>query len=249
MDIKFELDGPKGKNPGVWTECENDKYSDCVLLMAHGFRGSMDSGGKAIELAHMAAAYCHVVRFNFQRCALLTDQVTELKFMIDKVREKFQPRKLILLGRSYGGATSIVTACSGEKAYEPDALVLWSTPGNLEKTFIHVMGKDNFADMVNGKDVVVDDERGRDLITSAFVRDIYNYNLSEILAKWPAKPILIIHGEKDEVVTPEQAEENFELVSEPKRLQYMKGCDHSLTPLNHEAAEIVTEWIQAVVKF
>ena len=243
MKQDLTLRGPFGELHGVIHKCPDGVAKGNVLLMAHGFRGSMDGGGRASQLAEeISESLCTVVRFNFTWCTGISNQVAELKAVMDYVRETLNPEKLFLLGRSFGGATCIITACGDEK-YRPDGMVLWSAPNSLQKTFIQVLGEDSFNRALQGEAVVLDDERGKDVIPAAFVRDLLKYDLGKLLCNWQAGPLLIIHGEKDCIVSPEQAEQNFSLAGGVKELHYMPGDDHHLSLHWKEAGALIKKWL------
>ena len=174
----------------------------------------------------------------------LSNQVAELKAVLDFVRETLRPEKVFLLGRSFGGATCIVTACGGENAYRPYGMILWSAPNSLKQTFIQVLGEDAFQEALQGKTIVLDDERGHDEIPAAFVTDLFHYDVAELLKKWKKGPLLIIHGENDTTVTPDQAKENFEIAGGEKQLCYMADDNHHLDLRFKEAGELVKNWLK-----
>ena len=237
MRQDFTIAGPFGKLSGVINLCEKESGRRHVLVMAHGFRGSMDGAGRAANI-------CSVVRFNFSWCTMLSNQVAELKAVLDFVRETLRPEKVFLLGRSFGGATCIVTACGGENAYRPYGMILWSAPNSLKQTFIQVLGEDAFQEALQGKTIVLDDERGHDEIPAAFVTDLFHYDVAELLKKWKKGPLLIIHGENDTTVTPDQAKENFEIAGGEKQLCYMADDNHHLDLRFKEAGELVKNWLK-----
>lgn len=288
MKRKFSLAGPVGGLQGVIHECESENGRRTVLVMAHGFRGSMDGGGRASLLAEeISETVCTVVRFNFTRCTMLRNQVAELKAVLDFVRETMRPEKLFLLGRSFGGATCIITACGKEapkggpvsgqhsadvaeaaspatgdsaagyaaaeqarpeswharNTYRPDGLVLWSAPNSLKKTFVQVLGEESFQRALQGEAIVLSDERGHDEIPASFVTDLLQYDLAALLQGWQDGPLLILHGEKDCIVTPEQAQANYDLAGGDKELHYMKDDDHHLALRCREAGAIVKRWL------
>ena len=175
---------------------------------------------------------------------MLSNQVAELKAVLDFVRETLRPEKVFLLGRSFGGATCIVTACGGENAYRPYGMILWSAPNSLKQTFIQVLGEDAFQEALQGKTIVLDDERGHDEIPAAFVTDLFHYDVAELLKKWKKGPLLIIHGENDTTVTPDQAKENFEIAGGEKQLCYMADDNHHLDLRFKEAGELVKNWLK-----
>ena len=88
MRQDFTIAGPFGKLSGVINLCEEELGRRHVLVMAHGFRGSMDGAGRAAALAdEIGENICSVVRFNFSWCTMLSNQVAELKAVLDFVRE------------------------------------------------------------------------------------------------------------------------------------------------------------------
>lgn len=266
----FTVAGPFGELSGVINLCEVETKRRNVLVIAHGFRGSMEGGGRAAQLAdEIGESICSVVRFNFSRCTMLTNQIAELKTVLDFVRETLQPEKLFLLGRSFGGATCIVTACEGDcctdaaagncckishsntapewykrNTYCPDGMVLWSAPNSLQKTFIQVLGSEAFQSALQGKTVVLDDERGHDEIPATFVTDLLQYDVAALLQRWQTGPLLIIHGTKDCIVTPEQAKMNLETAGGNKQLHYMEGDNHHLDLRFKEAGNLIKEWLK-----
>ena len=245
MRQDFTIAGPFGKLSGVINLCEEELGRRHVLVMAHGFRGSMEGAGRAAALAdELGESICSVVRFNFSWCTMLSNQVAELKAVLDFVRETLRPEKVFLLGRSFGGATCIVTACGGENAYRPYGMILWSAPNSLKQTFIQVLGEDAFQEALQGKTIVLDDERGHDEIPAAFVTDLFHYDVAELLKKWKKGPLLIIHGENDTTVTPDQAKENFEIAGGEKQLCYMADDNHHLDLRFKEAGELVKNWLK-----
>jgi len=271
MKQNFSIAGPFGELRGVIHECEIPEKRRNVLVMAHGFRGSMEGGGRAAQLAEeISETVCTVVRFNFTWCTMLSNQVAELKGVLDFVRKTLQPEKLFLLGRSFGGATCIITACGEAEiqkgssvlknetednegvleaswykrnTYRPDGMVLWSAPNSLKKTFLQVLGEEKFLRAMSGEPILLMDERGRDEIPAAFVKDLLQYDLAVLLQRWQKGPLLIIHGEKDCIVTPEQAKQNFEIAGGEKELHYMEGDDHHLALRCKEAGELVKQWL------
>ena len=269
MREKFSITGPFGDLSGVINLCETESKRRNVLVMAHGFRGSMEGSGRAAALAdELGESVCSVVRFNFSWCTMLSNQVAELKAVLDFVRKTLKPERLFLLGRSFGGATCIVTACGEEnyqkaveekagdgtecaatgwwkrKTYCPYGMVLWSAPNSLKKTFVQVLGEEAFQAALHGKTIVLDDERGHDEVPSTFVTDLLQYDVGGLLQKWRQGPLLIIHGEKDTTVTPDQAKENFEISGGEKELHYMKDDNHHLDLCFREANALVKNWLE-----
>ena len=90
--------GPYGEINGILTTCIEENTAAPVLVLAHGFRGSMDGGGRAAVLAEMASECCNVIRFNFNGSQILSKQVEELEAVLAYVRIKIFSRKNIFTG-------------------------------------------------------------------------------------------------------------------------------------------------------
>ena len=68
--------------------------------------------------------------------------------------------------------------------------------------------------------------------TLIFARAVLGFDpkrkqVSEALAKCDGVPLLILHGERDRLATPDDARLNFESANEPKELIWFDGCGHS----------------------
>lgn len=248
MKKEFTINGPIGELHGVIHKCPDEFEGGNVLIMCHGFRGSMEGGGRAAQLAEEISEWrATVVRFNFTRCAKLSTLVEELKCVIDYARETLDPDFLILLGRSFGGAACLVTACTDE-AYRPDGLCLWSTPHNLSDTFTRIFESvhpNAFYDaFLDNKDIVMDDEMGRDVVTADFVQELFQYDLGKLIRNWQEGALLVIHAENDEYVPLQDAKKNFALAGcEDKKMYVMPGDDHHLNLCWNVAGELVKRWI------
>lgn len=232
----FTFDGPLGP-----IECivePNRSKNNAVLVMAHGFRGSRDSGGRAAGVAYQAAAHMSVVRFNFTGTQIISRQVEELRAVLREVCLRAPGCRLFLLGRSLGGAASIITAAQTAGLA---GLVLWATPNDLRFTFRYVMGEENYTRLDAGETLHFSDERGECALTPDFLTDFDKYNLEDCLRR-TKMPVLLLHCAGDEVVLVRQAERNAEVLGERGELHIFENGDHSFTEYSEEAGEIIAEW-------
>lgn len=234
----FTFNGPYGE-----MECVVNNYAknDVVLIMAHGFRGSRDGGGGSVLLAERLSETCKVVRFNFNGSQILSRQIAELQAIVQEVRQRYEPQKIFLLGRSLGGAASLVTA-SADKAVA--GLILWATPNNLRKTFWNALGEELYNRLDAGETLPLEDERGKLALTPDFLTDIDQYDLSALAGAWQDRPLLIVHGEKDVTVNVEQAQQNYALAGGEKELHIFASGDHSLAACADEVNDIICSWLQ-----
>ncbi|WP_177564656.1 alpha/beta fold hydrolase [Phascolarctobacterium sp.] len=239
---EWQLKGPYGLIQGVLTPCVEENTVVPVLVLAHGFRGSMEGGGRAAVLAELASECCHVIRFNFSSSQILSKQIEELEAVLAYVGQKFADSRIFLLGRSMGGAAALVTAARRE---DIAGLVLWATPNDLPSTFKKALGSEGYEALVAGQTLYLNDERGELTLTPDFVTDFARYDLQGILRGWRKRPLLILHGEKDETVALEQARLAFALAGVPKKLVIISGGDHSFTNHGNKAAAEVVNWLKA----
>lgn len=243
-DEETSIKGPYGKMELVITPCTVKENAQPVLIMAHGFRGSMDGGGRAKYLANLAGEIAHVVRFNFNGSQILSKQIEELENVVNYVKKRYDGSEIILLGRSMGGCASLVAA-SKDTAIK--GLALWATPNDLHLTFLNSLGKSGYQKLKNGENLYLNDERGELVLTPDFLLDIDRYDLIELLRNWKKRPLLIIHGTKDETVPLEQGQRSYFLAGLPKRLVVIPNANHSFTNHGHKAAEEVVSWLQHIL--
>ena len=189
----IQIQGPYGEINGILTPCIEENTAAPVLVLAHGFRGSMDGGGRAAVLAE------------------------ELEAVLAYVRLKFSAGKIFLLGRSLGGAAALVAA---SRSADITGLVLWAAPNDLQATFRNALGAEAYNALSAGQTLYLNDERGELTLTPDFITDFAKYDLQGILRNWHKRPLLILHGEKDETVAADQARLTFALAGVPKKAGY-----------------------------
>lgn len=246
MRVKFDeplkISGPYGDMDAKFQPCQDDEAPNNLLILAHGFRGSMEGGGRAAYLSQMASLFVNVLRFNFTGSQILSHQIEELNAVLDFALRQYNNPRLFLLGRSMGGAASLVTASRRE---EIAGLALWATPNDLHATFKNALGDENYMRLKNGETLNLQDERGSITLTPDFVTDLDNYDLQGLLKAWQKRPLLIIHGSEDETVNVAQAQRSFALAGRPKKLVIVNGADHSFTNHSNKAAEEVIGWLRS----
>lgn len=237
----FTFQGPYGEIECVVNDCQS---SAVVLIMAHGFRGSRDGGGRSLVFAKMADKVCKVVRFNFNGSQILSRQIEELQAVIRAVRRELKPEKIFLLGRSLGGAASMVTASLDKNIA---GLILWATPNDLRKTFWNALGENLYNRLDAGETLHLEDERGKLDLTPDFLTDLDKYDLSAIMSGWQDRPLLILHGEQDVTVDVAQGRRNFALAGGAKELHTFANGDHTFCECAEEANKIICSWLEKTI--
>ncbi|MBP2651738.1 MAG: Serine aminopeptidase [Firmicutes bacterium] len=210
-----------------------------TLIISHGFRGSKEGGGRAVQLAQRVAALGYtVIRYDFTPLGSLTKQVAELAQVVNFSRANLS-RRIILLGRSMGGSASLVYASINDGI---SGVCLWATPSDLEETFRLSLGED-YDRLLRNDFLVVKDGDSELTLAKDFIQDFANYNLEQCMDSLNNLPVLIIHGDADEIVPFHQAEKLFNSAGHDKELVVINGGDHQLAACHQAAEDRVLGWL------
>lgn len=166
-----------------------------ILLVAHGFRGFKEWGFWPYAVNAFAEQGYYTVIFDFSRISAASSKVldeegkqaartvsqelSDLHALLDLIQEKRLPlaaaadtTKVILLGHSRGGASSILAAAERE---DVSAVIAWNAPANLQPQ----AGADPF-------------------LSEDAARNAERYHVPRKLASLQ-KPALIVQGTEDQV--------------------------------------------------
>lgn len=214
---------------------------DAALVICHGFRGSKDGGGRAIMLADAVAAIgVTVVRFDFTPHATLTQQIAEIKSVVEFCRECIGTQ-IFLLGRSMGGSAALSFAAQDGAVA---GLCLWATPWNLEETFQLSLGVQHYQQLAKGEGVVLDDEYGQVSLTPHLIKDMQSYDLLDCVRQIGRIPIMILHGDHDTVVPLSQAKDIYRMAAGSRKLIVIEGGDHQFINHYEQAQRELLNWLK-----
>ncbi len=214
---------------------------DYSVIFCHGFRGSKEGGGRASALAgRVAASGFAALLFDFTPFSLLSAQVDELKTVVDYCRREISSR-VVLFGRSMGGSAALAVTADDRLI---DGLCLWSAPYDLHETFRLSLGG-GYKCLLAGETVNIADEFGRVRLTPDFLHDFDRFDLLACARLVVGRPLLVVHGEKDEVVPLRQAAEIFAQAGEPKKMAVVPGADHRFLSGHEHASEALLTWLAA----
>jgi uncharacterized protein len=191
------------------------------VLLCHGNAGNV--GDRVIHAALLCAAGLDVLLFDYRGYGRSTGRPSEPGTYRDAhaarsqllARPEVNPDRVVYLGESLGGAVALALAVT----HPPAGLVLMST-----FTSVRDMARRHYP-----------------LVPPALVPDAYPSlrRIRELRA-----PLLVIHGDRDEIVPPLHAETLFEAAPHPKRLHMIEGVGHN---------DLVTvaggEWAAAIGRF
>ncbi|MBP2634881.1 MAG: Serine aminopeptidase [Firmicutes bacterium] len=216
--------------------------SAATLIISHGFRGSKDGGGRAVRLAEtLAAASFNVLRFDFTPQQNISRQLAELTAIIAYCRQTIGGQ-LFLVGRSLGGSTSLA-AVAHDKSI--DGLILWATPWNLTATFKLALGV-HYDQLAAGNTLQLADEYGELLLTPDFIHDFTKHDMLAYVKQLGQRPLLLLHGTEDTLVSVNQAQTIYRQATGPKKLILYPSGDHHLTEHSELASSDILSWLSTV---
>ena len=202
------------------------------IITCHGLFSSKESD-KFQDLAEVFSKNQYaVLRFDFRGCGesegriedtTISGRIEDLKAALTFVKKEISLNGLPvgLLGSSMGGYISLHLA-----ALDPSvkAVVAWATPFSFEGL----------------REVI--EASNQTPLKETFYRDANRHHVSAALSR--IKNLLFIHGDRDEVVPLDHAQELYRFAQEPKQLTVVPGADHTFSnpTLRHQAVAHSLNW-------
>lgn len=216
----------------------------CLVVICHGFQGTKEGNGRALEMAEALGerGYASFL-FDFAGRGesegdfadlTLSNQVADLGSALAYVRGRgFE--KVVVNGRSFGGTTAVCRA-----AFDPfiAGVCTWAAPAEPLRLFRAL--REKYRGASPEEKVPLGDGS---YLKYQFFLDLEKHQPLAAAAKLAPRPFLIIHGEKDEVVPPRDAELFWGAAGEPKELVKLPGADHQFTSAYREAWEAFFSWL------
>jgi dienelactone hydrolase len=188
-----------------------------LVFMAHGFKGTRNSGG-AEELSKLLAAEgIAAVRIDFNsrekadKKSPKTDNYTlfnmtaDGEMTIDYVLEHYNvdPERIGIHGRSMGGRVAMMMGNESKGGIDYKALSLVAPAGNAGAMIYYMGGQDQWEKMkVIAKENGFCEKQGLKLSYSWF-EEFEQYNPAKTGHKFGDKPVLVHYNTLDHVVLPE----------------------------------------------
>ena len=213
-----------------------------VLIVCHGFCGSVD-GGSSLELAAAVQTKdLALLRFCFTPQCCLSQQVLEINAVLDFCRNNIST-EIALLGRSMGAAASL--ACAA-KDLNLAGLCLMASPSDLAATFRNLLGS-AYTTLERGESVTGFYEGGPVHLTPEFIQDFDNYDLLHAARNLSGIPLLIVHGLNDDTIPVEQGRKLYAAAGNPKQLLLLPHHSHSFAVSAERFVPNVADWLSQTV--
>jgi len=213
---------------------EPKKYETAVISL-HGFPGSCESKIQKRLLKNLGKLNYLTLIFDFSGSnksqgkfenKLMSKEVKDIKYAIDFLCKNYKFKKLVLIGHSTGAIDASLYACKDKRI---NKLILSGAVSNLKHAAKYDFNDEQIKSFWE-KGYIVYKWPGKwthnKRIKKAFYDEFFTLDIPKAMKKYK-KPLLIIHGEKDESVPLKNAKELYKLANKPKKLVVIKGAKHS----------------------
>jgi len=225
-----------------------------AIIICHGFIGSRVGVDRLfVKTARaLAAQGSFVLRFDYGGCGESNGDYGSLGFdsMVDQTRTAIDyiagmdcvdPRRIVLLGHSLGGAVSIMTAVKDKRVKR---LVLWSPVAYPFNDIVRIVGRDSYDDAIQSGST---DHAGYTL-QPVFFDSLMQHQPFQSATRFGGE-VLLVHGTSDELIPVDYSflyQKVFWTRSEglcDKEIIFQANHTYSSRPHQEEAIRVTTEWL------
>jgi len=249
-------------------------------LVLHGFGGNKEGFGQ-IAIANQLIQWGYVtMRFDFRGCGdsegehgriLCLDQVSDTSNAVTYMvgRPDVDPKRIALVGSSFGAAVSVYTAgvdervaavisCGGwgdgERKFRgqhptPEAWTRFTKMLEEGRRHREQTGKSL---MVPRFDIVPIPEHLRNRMSKRSIMEfpaetaqsMYDFRADEMVGKIAPRPLLLLHSARDSVTPTEQSIELFKRAKQPTELHLLSEVDHfTFSEEDPRVSRLVSDWL------
>ena len=229
---------------------EGEKQPQAVLIICHGFTGSKEGGGRTLEMGRFLSSKTgiSVLVFDFAgngqsqgqfEDLTLSGQIKDLTTAVTWCRERI-PGPVLTMGRSFGGTTVI---CQAAEDHRVRSVCTWAAPARPY---------DLFAGLATGRSpdselITLQSPEGSLQIKGAFLDDLKKHDVLRSAGLIAPRRLMVVHGRRDESVSPRDAEKIYAAAGEPKTLRLIPDADHRFQINAGLAWEATLEWIRTAL--
>jgi hypothetical protein len=251
-----------------------------AFLVLHGFGGNKEGFGQ-IAIANQLIQWGYVtMRFDFRGCGdsegehgriLCLDQVSDTSNAVTYMvgRPDVDPKRIALVGSSFGAAVSVYTAgvdervaavisCGGwgdgERKFRgqhptPEAWTRFTKMLEEGRRHREQTGKSL---MVPRFDIVPIPEHLRNRMSKRSIMEfpaetaqsMYDFRADEMVGKIAPRPLLLLHSARDSVTPTEQSIELFKRAKQPTELHLLSEVDHfTFSEEDPRVSRLVSDWL------
>lgn len=230
---------------------KNKKKPDAIITL-HGFPGSCDGKRLRTTASKLQKLGYLVLRFDFSGTdssdgkfedKLISNEVSDIKYAIDFLKNNYSIGKLILYGHSTGATDASLYAYKDKRI---NKLILSGVVFDLKKSVHYDFSDEQVRDFWTKGYATYPWAHGwlvGKRIKKEYYDEFFKLDIPKSIKKY-RRPLLIIHGDHDEHIKTEIAKELYETANKPKKLVIMKGADHKFSNRKH-----MTQFISQVDKF
>jgi len=219
-----------------------------VVVVCHGFTGSKEGRGKAVEMARFLDQNGWAcLLFDFAGCGesqgapeniSLSNHIGDLTSAIDLCQDRgLGP--VVTMGRSFGGSTVLCQAAGDPRV---KAVCTWAAPAELSDLFLGLTDEDLPED--ENSLITLAGSEGMIQLKAGFFSDLLRHDVTGSASRLAPRPLLVVQGTRDEVVEPDQARRIFSAAGNPKKLAMVEGADHQFSAHYAEVWQIVLDWLK-----
>ncbi|MBC7229875.1 MAG: alpha/beta fold hydrolase [Actinobacteria bacterium] len=222
-----------------------------LVVLCHGIPSgepvSGDPGYPALA-ARFASEGCAAAYFNFRGTGIsggdfsLGGWALDLEALLDEAGEArgpfrgCDPERMALVGFSGGGAVSII--CAARRGGLAGVAAI-SSPAD----FSRLLPREGMAAFIaRAREIGIIRDPAFPASEEAYYREMLAYSPAAVIGEVSPTPLLIVHGDADDMVPVEEAYRLYEAAREPKELFIVEGGGHKLR-LHAAAMDRAVSWV------
>jgi len=217
------------------------KQYDTAIIFLHGFPSTCQ-GFTAERMAQVISKLPYLfLTFSFSGSPpsagkfedkLMSQEVADIRSAIDFLKKEYSFTQLVLIGHSTGAIDASLYAYKDKRISK---LILMGAESDTRHSVRYDFTDQQVHDFWN-KGYIKYHRPGhwvhQQRLRKAFYDEFFTLNIPAAIQKY-RRPLLIIHGEKDEAVPLGDARELYRFARKPKKLVVIKGADHRFSKTKH----------------
>ncbi|MFD0589963.1 alpha/beta hydrolase [Paenibacillus sp. GCM10027627] len=233
---------------------QSDTGKKQAIIICHGFIGSRIGVDRLfVKTARaLAAQGSFVLRFDYGGCGESSGDYGALGFdsMVDQTRTAIDyvagmdcvdPRRIVLLGHSLGGAVAIMTSVKDKRVKR---LVLWSPVGYPFNDIVRIVGRSGYDEAITTGST---DHAGYTL-QPVFFESLMQHQPFQSAPRFGGE-VLLVHGTSDDLIPADYSflyQKVFWTRNEglcDKEIIFQANHTYSSRPHQEEAIRVTSEWL------